>query len=158
MSTRRAAQAATSAQSGAEEQAEPATLFRRLAALVYDAFLVTALAFAFTFTVVIPRGREIEPGTPWFGLALVGIAVAFYAWFWTHGGQTLGMQAWRIRVTAADGGPVRWPQALLRFFAAWLAALPAGLGYVWMLLDRDRRTWHDRLSGTRTIRVRAEPR
>jgi uncharacterized RDD family membrane protein YckC len=127
-----------------------------LAALVYDAFLVTALAFAFTFTVVMLRGREVEPGTPWFAAALVGIALAFYGWFWTRGGQTLGMQAWRIRVMAADGGPVRWPQAVLRFFAAWLSALPAGLGYVWVLFDAERRAWHDRLSGTRTVRVPSE--
>jgi uncharacterized RDD family membrane protein YckC len=143
---------------GAVSRAEPATLFRRLAALVYDAFLVVAIAFAFTFTVVVLRGREIEPGTPWLGTALLSIALAFYGWFWTRGGQTLGMQAWRIRVTSADGGPVRWPQAVLRFFAAWLSALPAGLGYVWMLFDNDKRAWHDRLSGTRTVRVRSEPR
>jgi uncharacterized RDD family membrane protein YckC len=129
-----------------------------LAALVYDAFLVAALTFAFTFTVVVLRGREIEPGTPWFAPALLGIALAFYGWFWTRGGQTLGMQAWRIRVTAADGGPVRWPQAVMRFFAAWLSALPAGLGYWWVLVDAQKRAWHDRLSDTRTVRVRTEPR
>lgn len=154
MSSSLAAQNAPATQRADPGQAEPASLFRRLAALVYDAFLVAALAFAFTFTVVILRGGEVEPRTPWFGLALLGIAVAFYGWFWTRCGQTLGMQAWRIRVTAADGGPVRWPQAVLRFFAAWLAALPAGLGYLWVVLDPERRSWHDRLSATRMIRVR----
>lgn len=158
VSTSRAAQAATPAQNAAEGQAEPATLFRRLAALVYDAFLVTALVFAFTFTVVRLRGSEIEPGTPWFAPAIVAIAVAFYGWFWTRAGQTLGMQAWRIRVTSEDGGPVTWRQALLRFFAAWLSALPAGLGYFWVWVDPERRAWHDRLSGTRTVRVRTEAR
>lgn len=134
--------------------AEPATLFRRLAALVYDAFLVAALEFAFTGAVIALRGREIPPGTPWYLPVLVAIALGFYGWFWTRCGQTLGMQAWRIKVTAADGGPVRWPQAVLRFFAAWLSALPAGLGYVWVLIDPEKRAWHDRLSRTRTVRVR----
>jgi len=31
--------------------------------------------------------------------------------------------------------------------------LPAGLGWWWMLVDRERLAWHDRLSGTRIVLV-----
>ncbi len=133
---------------------EPAPLLRRLAALVYDALLLLALLFVFTLVVIVTRGgREVGPGTPWFGASIVAIALLFCAGFWTRGGQTLGMRAWRIRVIAAGGGPITWPRAAARFFAGWLAALPAGLGYWWAWFDRDRCCWHDRLSGTRVIRV-----
>jgi uncharacterized RDD family membrane protein YckC len=132
----------------------PAPLLRRLAALAYDALLLLALLFAFTLLVILVRGgREIDPGTFWFEGSIVVIALVFCAGFWTRGGQTLGMRAWRIRVVAVDGGPVTWPRAAARFFAGWLAALPAGLGYWWAWIDRERRCWHDRLSGTRVIRV-----
>jgi uncharacterized RDD family membrane protein YckC len=132
----------------------PAHLLRRLAALAYDALLLGALGFLFTLGAVLARGgREIPPGTIWFELSLVAIAFGFYAIFWTRGGQTLGMRAWRIRLVAAAGGDVGWGRASVRFFAAWLSALPAGLGYWWALFDRDRCCWHDRLSGTRVIRV-----
>ncbi|OGI41569.1 MAG: hypothetical protein A2150_00620 [Candidatus Muproteobacteria bacterium RBG_16_64_11] len=47
----------------------------------------------------------------------------FYGWFWTRGGQTLGMRAWRLRLTRADGGPVTWRRAALRIGA--LGARPA---------------------------------
>jgi uncharacterized RDD family membrane protein YckC len=132
----------------------PASLLRRLAALVYDALLLAALVFLFTLAVVLARGgREIAPGTIWFELCLVALAFAFCGLFWTRGGQTLGMHAWGIRLVAADGRRVGWERAAVRFFAAWLSMVPAGLGYWWMLVDRDRLSWHDRLSGTRMVRV-----
>jgi uncharacterized RDD family membrane protein YckC len=133
---------------------EPAPLLRRLAALAYDALLLLALLFVFTLLVILLRGgRGIDPGTPWFDGSLAALALVFCAGFWTRGGQTLGMRAWRIRVVAADGGRVTWPQAIARFFAGWLAALPAGLGYWWAWVDAERRCWHDRLSNTRVVRV-----
>jgi uncharacterized RDD family membrane protein YckC len=133
---------------------QPAPLLRRLAALAYDALLLAALIFVFTLLAILARGgREIGPGTLWFEGCLVAIALVFCGVFWTRGGQTLGMKAWRIRLIAADGGAVTWRHAVTRFFAGWLAALPAGLGYWWAWLDRERRCWHDRMSGTRVVRV-----
>ncbi len=104
---------------------DAAPLLRRLAALAYDALLLFALLFVFTLAAIVLRGgREIGPGTLWFEASLVAVALLFCAGFWTRGGQTLGMRAWRIRLIAADGGPITWPRACGRFFAGWLAALP----------------------------------
>ena len=77
----------------------------------------------------------------------------FYAWFWTHGGQTLGMQAWKLRLQRLDGGPVSLWQALLRFLAAFPSLLLFGLGMLWMLVDRERMTWHDRVSESVIVRL-----
>jgi uncharacterized RDD family membrane protein YckC len=135
------------------ERAIAAPLARRLAAICYDALLLAAILFLFTLAVVALRGgRAVDAGTVWFGLSLVAVAFLFFGWFWTHGGQTLGMRAWRIRLIRPDARPIGWRQALLRFVAAWLAALPLGLGLWWSWLDADRRCWHDRLSGTRVVR------
>lgn len=134
------------------DRLEPAGLVRRLAALVYDVMLLGAVLFMFTLAVFLVRGgRAVPPGTYWFQLCLVAIVVLFFTWFWVHGGQTLGMKAWRLRAVALDGKPVRWPNALARFGAGLLAALPAGLGFWWGLFDRERRGWHDRLSRTRVV-------
>lgn len=135
---------------------EPARLARRLAALVYDLMLLGAVLFMFTLGVFLARGgRAVPPGTYWFQLSLAAIVVLFFTWFWVHGGQTLGMKAWRLRLVASRGESVRWPAALGRFAAGLLAALPAGLGFWWAAFDRERRGWHDRLSGTRIVH---EPR
>jgi uncharacterized RDD family membrane protein YckC len=131
----------------------PAGLFRRLAALCYDALLLLGIMVLVTLAVWAARGgREVPPGTVWFQAVLVAIAAVFYAWFWTHGGQTLGMKAWRIRLERVDGRPMTFARAVARFLTAWLVALPLGVGYLWSLIDRDRACWHDRLTRTRIVR------
>jgi uncharacterized RDD family membrane protein YckC len=138
----------------------PARVARRIAALVYDLMLLGAMLFMFTLAVFIVRGRAVAPGTLWFQLCLAAIVVWFFTWFWVHGGQTLGMKAWRLRVVDMRGGAVGWSSALIRFAAGLLAALPAGLGLWWAAFDRDRRAWHDRISGTRVVheaRASAQP-
>ena len=133
-----------------------APLARRLAALLYDALLLLGLLFVFTLLLILARGGlAIGAGTLWYESSLVAVAFAFCGLSWTRGGQTVGMKAWRIRVVASDGGSLAWPRAALRFFASWLSLLPAGLGYWWSLVDRERCCWHDRLSGTRVIRASA---
>jgi len=79
------------------------------------------------------------------------IAMVFFSAFWTFGGQTLGMKAWRLQLVTAAGSPVSYRQALLRFASACISALPAGLGFWWLLWDRDRLSWHDRWSGTTVV-------
>lgn len=133
-----------------------APLARRLAALLYDAFLLVGLLFVFTLLMIFARGgRAIAAGTLWYEAGLVAVAFAFCGLSWTRGGQTIGMKAWRIRVVAREGSTIDWSRAALRFFASWLSLLPAGLGYWWALVDRQRCCWHDRLSDTRVIRAPA---
>lgn len=130
-------------------------LWRRLAALAYDLLLLTAIVFVFTFVVVAARGgTPVGPGTWWFTLSLMGIGGLFFIWFWTHGGQTLGMRAWQLRVLDRHGNALGWKVALRRYLAALVSALPAGLGFWWAWLDRDKLCWHDRWTGTRLIRVK----
>ena len=131
-------------------------LARRLAAICYDWLLLIALLAVFTGLVLAARsGAAVAPATGWFQVALAAVGALFFAWFWTHGGQTLGMRAWRIRVVRDDGGPLTWRDAALRVLTATLAALPVGLGFAWGWIDADRRCWHDRLTRTH---VRHEPK
>lgn len=77
---------------------------------------------------------------------LLAVAFLFFGWFWTHGGQTLGMRTWRIRVQTRDGRAISWTQALLRFLTALVSWGALGLGFWWSLWDPERMTWHDRWS------------
>ena len=72
---------------------------------------------------------------------------------WRRGGQTLGMRAWKIRVVDAHGRPASTKALWRRFAWGGLSLLPAGAGFWWSLLDRQRLTWHDRASGTRLVRL-----
>jgi uncharacterized RDD family membrane protein YckC len=51
-------------------------------------------------------------------------------------------------VQSSNGNRVTWQQALVRYLAALVSWLALGLGFIWSLFDRERKTWHDRLSGT----------
>jgi uncharacterized RDD family membrane protein YckC len=135
----------------------PASLWRRLAAAAYDLLLVLALFMVLTGLVILARGGlRIDPGSAWFQSLLLAGWWLYFAWSWTHGGQTVGMRAWHLVLTTPDSGTVGWRRATLRFVGAWLSTLPAGLGFLWSVIDRDGRAWHDRLSRT-SLRYRPRP-
>ena len=67
--------------------------------------------------------------------------------------QTLAMKTWRIRLVNPDGAPLTFKQAVLRFFLALLGLLLAGAGFWWAWFDRDRQFLHDRIVGTRLVRM-----
>ena len=136
---------------------------RRCAALAYDGLLLIALWMAVSaLLLALSGGWLADLKRPlWLVYALranlVLVTGLFFGNFWTHGGQTLGMRAWRLRlVNSADAGPVRWKQVLLRLAAACLSAGALGLGFFWVLIDREQRSWHDRLSGTHLVVVPAK--
>ena len=70
-------------------------------------------------------------------------------------GQTLGKKACNIRVVDADTGqPGIGPgRAIGRYFARWLSAIVLLLGYLWMLWDDRKQTWHDKLVSTVVVKV-----
>jgi len=130
------------------------SLLRRLAAILYDAFLLLGLLFAAAAIVVAPLGGPPTSTTAIgiFRVYLVCVAFLFFGWFWTHGGQTLGMRAWRLQVIRRKTGQVLdWRHAALRFGAAILSWACLGLGFFWVIVDRDRLTWHDRLSDSELV-------
>ena len=136
--------------------AESAGLFRRLAAMVYEAFLLLALWFLSTAVLVALNGGEALPPLMAQLILLPFIFIVsctFYSWFWIHSGQTLGMKTWKIRLVSEQGKAVDLKQSLLRILAALLSISCLGLGYIWLLFDKRRCTWHDHLSRTRVIDV-----
>lgn len=130
----------------------PAGLFRRLAAFVYDILLLTAILFIAAFVALLFSGGEaVSPGNPWYQTYLFTLSFIFYAWFWTRGGQTLGMRAWRLRVESMDGGPINLGQSLLRFMAGMVTMMTGGLAMLWMFINKDKRALHDIFSDTRVV-------
>ena len=134
----------------------PPGLLRHVAAMLYDALLVLALWFLATVPFIAVQGGEsIESDSGklhvLYQLILLAVTYAFFVGFWTRRGRTLGMQSWGLQLQGLDGTLPSFGAATIRFFAALLSWLPLGLGYVWQLWDRERMTWHDRLSGTRLV-------
>jgi uncharacterized RDD family membrane protein YckC len=132
---------------------------RRLASLVYESLVVTAMALvaglAFLLPLYMLTGHDATRGVSrWaFQIWLFSIFGLYFGWFWLNGGQTLPMRAWRLRVVRADNQPLTRAHALRRYLLAWPSVLLAGVGLLWALVDRDHQFLHDRLAGTRLIRV-----
>ena len=134
----------------------------RLLALAYDLFpalalwMLVSLAFTVGFTLAgHPARQNIAPfsALQWLLWLVCWLVTGAYAVAsWRHGGRTLGMRPWRLRVAAADGGAAPVRALCLRYAVGTLSLLAAGLGFWWAWLDRDRLTWHDRASGTRLLR------
>lgn len=139
------------------------TLLRRFAAMLYDAVLVIAvwlvvftlvyLMLALGFGLVDTTDNPLHQLYFWL---ILPVSMGFYLWFWSHGGQTLGMRTWRIKVLREDGTAVSLSDAAVRYLGALVSALPLGLGFFWSLFDIHRRTWHDRLSHTMLVLVENE--
>lgn len=144
-----------------------AGLPRRLAAMFYDFLLSVALMMVVTllYQQVILRlmygstqlQAMAEAGQldidPLLSTLLLFSLFGFFAKFWTHNGQTLGMQVWGVRIQNADGSAIDLWQALLRFLLAILSWLCLGLGYWWMLWDKQKRTWHDHYSDSVVVQL-----
>jgi len=78
------------------------------------------------------------------------VSLAYFTYF--EGGptgQTLGKKAIGIRVyDFREGGSIGYGRGLLRQFGKWLSAIPLGLGYFWMLWDKEKQCWQDKIAGS----------
>ena len=127
-------------------------LFRRLASMVYDGLLLVALLFVVTFIFTLIFGSVAAANLRYVLQGLLWLVMgAYFLWYWTHGGQTLAMQTWRIRLLHDNDAPLTLKQALLRYVAASAGVLFFGAGLIWALFDREGLFLHDRLVGTRLV-------
>ena len=134
-------------------------LIRRLMAIFYDLFLLTAILFLATAIVnATNQGEAIDHSmlyTLFLRLLLAVLIVLYFGWFWTHGGQTLGMKTWKIKLIANDSQNINWKQVLIREITAVISWLCVGLGFAWSIFDKQKRSWHDITSNTRLIDLRS---
>jgi uncharacterized RDD family membrane protein YckC len=128
-------------------------LLRRVAAMIYDGLLILALLFLSTLPFIATRGGEpVESSENLLYRAVLAMVIyGFFVGFWTRSGRTLGMQSWGLQLETTDGEQPSLATASLRFFAALLSWAPVGLGFLWSFWDKDKLTWHDRISKTRIV-------
>ncbi|MFW5450673.1 MAG: RDD family protein [Methylophagaceae bacterium] len=125
------------------------SLLRHLGIMLYDTLLLLSiLLLASLLAVALNGGNAIGQGNPFFFVYLLAVCYLFYGWFWTHGGQTLGMRSWKVYIITTDDSAISWQRAFIRFAIALISYLPAGLGIWWQYLGKDKQSWADLFSGT----------
>ena len=127
-------------------QTAPTSL--RLMAWLLDAGLVLAALVMFVAAFVKLTGELPVGPAAWIALGCTGavLSLLYELLFFTFSEQTPGMRYARIGLcTFSDENPTRGA-IRRRILAQLVAAVPAGLGLVWALLDEDGLGWHDRIS------------
>jgi uncharacterized RDD family membrane protein YckC len=126
-----------------------AGFWRRVGATIVDA-LVLAIPLAILFA-IFDRAAAQALGTL--------LSYAYVVYFeGSPSGQTLGKRALGIRVIDfRTGGPIGYGRALVRAIVEIFSGLVVFLGYLWMLWDGEKQTWHDKAANSVVVPVDAYP-
>ena len=122
---------------------------RRIAALIYDSFLILAIWMLSSLAILAATDLGESLGGPLYQGFLYLELMAFYLYFWTFKGQTLGMQVWRLVVIQPSGGTLTRRHPTQRSRAATPPISCLGLGLFWILVNPERAALHDLLTCTR---------
>lgn len=129
-------------------------IWRRLGSILYEALAIIALWMLASALVTTFHDNATHG---WARALLQEISLliisGYFLWCWTHGGQTLAMKTWKVRVVTQEGAPLSLLQALRRLLLSALFLLLGGIGFWWSLIDKERQFLHDRMGGTRLIAV-----
>ena len=129
--------------------------FRRLLALFYDLLLIAGILLSFTLLIVIINGGAISSflGSNLMLISYFLISFIFYVYFWYfNDGQTLGMQAWKIKLVADDNQAISIKSMLQRLVLGLLFGSIAGLNFFVILFRSDKRSLNDIFSKTKIVR------
>lgn len=132
-------------------------LLLRLMAALYDGLVVLALMIGATALLMPFTHGAIQPppGNLPFDLYLMLVTFSFFSIFWQRDGQTVGMRPWRLRLEQHTGEIITLRQSIIRYLVGLAALATFGLGWFWILYDRQGRNWQDIASGTRLVRLPA---
>jgi len=122
-------------------------IFRRLAAFLYDTLLLMAIFFVVTtIAIAFNNGKAIQ--NYGFYLLLYAVGFLFFCWFWRHGGQTLGMQAWRLQLVNEHASQLTYKQCLKRYICG---SFLFGITLVTAIFNAEGKGLHDLWSNSKII-------
>jgi uncharacterized RDD family membrane protein YckC len=132
----------------------PLGFWRRIVCLLYESLILLAIIFiaSFIFHLVF-RDSGASYFRPLYQFYLLLLMGYYFTWFWTHGGQTLAMQTWKMRIVTSEGQKLDNRKAIIRYLLAVMGILFLGAGFLWALIDREHQYLHDRLAGTRLVKT-----
>ena len=135
-----------------------AGFLKRVLALIYDSLLIAAIIIVASLLLVFVNGEYPKPGTLLSVIQfLISILVGpfFYSYFWlTNDGQTTGMQAWKIKLVSSNESKLNMKQTYLRCLISVISFLFIGIGYFWILFNKNNLSWSD--IATKTIVIKTD--
>jgi uncharacterized RDD family membrane protein YckC len=134
-------QTLSTATSGASVNYARAGFWRRFGAALIDGLIFGVVRVVLAFIV----GANAAAG-----LSLIGSA-AYFVYFHGTTGQTPGDAALSIRVVDEGGGRVSYGRALGRWAMSFVSGFVLLIGYLWMIWDSEKQTWHDKVARTYVV-------
>jgi uncharacterized RDD family membrane protein YckC len=118
-----------------------------MAALALDTVLVGMILSLLSG--LLPRFLQFHhgPGGVLLVLALYG------ACMWKLRGTTIGGIVCGLKVVRLDQRELDWATAIVRALGCFLSLMVAGLGFIWVAIDDEKQSWHDKIAGTTVVRV-----
>jgi len=120
--------------------------------LVTSAVFTLALA-AIAYVVEIVTGKHVSWNRQDILVVVLFVAWQFFyfGYSWAVSGRTFGMAVLGIRVVRADGASAEPRRGVVRALVFPLSFLLFGLGFLGILVQRERRALHDLIAGTAVI-------
>ena len=136
---------------------------QRLASYLVDAVVLSIIyiALIFLFGVQIEEeaiaGGDFSTAFSAVYILMAAIAIGYYTYFFGNG-QTPGMKLVEIKLIRVDGvEPVGYKKGFFRWVGMEISGMIFLLGYLWILIDKNKQGWHDKIAGTVVIRDRGKP-
>ena len=136
--------AITSTSAGAPAGLRPAGFWIRFLAYLIDAVILGVINYVIGLLI----GQN---NTAWGSLISFLVDLAYFSYFWSQRGQTLGMMITNLRVIRTDGSQLTWGRAIGRYFALVLSFLILFIGVIMVAFDSRKQGLHDKIADTLVV-------
>jgi uncharacterized RDD family membrane protein YckC len=119
----------------------------RLAALLIDVVLIGLILGLVSG--LLPRALHFDPEPP----NMLPLLALYGAIMWKLKGTTIGGIICGLKVVRADGREMDWTTTIVRAMGCFLSLFAVGLGFIWIAIDDDKQSWHDKIAGTLVVRL-----
>lgn len=88
----------------------------------------------------------------------IGLGIAYYLIMWVNfDGATPGKKLMAIKIIKDDGSKITYPVAFIRYIGNILSGTVL-LGYLWIIWDKKKQGWHDKMAGTIVVKTDKQPK
>jgi uncharacterized RDD family membrane protein YckC len=132
---------------------------QRLASYLVDAVVLIIIYIALIFLFGVQIEKEAIAGgdfsTTFYAVyvLMAAIGIGYFTYFFGKG-QTPGMKLVEIKLIRADGvEPVGYKKGFFRWVGMEISGMVLLLGYIWILIDKKKQGWHDKIAGTYVVKA-----
>ena len=101
---------------------------------------------------------QAASGVPFTAMNAIGLilltvwSVGYVIFFWSTRGQTPGKMIMGIKIVTIDGGSMGVGKSIVRLIGYAISAMVFCLGFLWIIWDKDKQGWHDKIAGTYVVK------